>query len=160
MSTGHHERKDSLNLLPQSVGVRVYSQHGYVGSGRTNRNSRRDDAASHGSGSWKRVMLRFDCELGVSPGVGRAIRVRASGILHAIESITITFNQQVVYTINRGSQGGIAQKLMNAVIPNSEDVDSVKTSAEWIYDLSRQNLTLPTQTTSPTTIILQTMTTL
>ena len=51
---------------------------------------------------WKRVMIRFDCGMGVSPGPGRSIRACALGILHAIESITITFDQQTV-TISGGS---------------------------------------------------------
>lgn len=94
---------------------------------------------------WKSVFLRFDCGLGANPGVAPAqvtgIAATCLSMLHAIESISIIVDQQIVHTVSNGAQGVIAQKYMDAVTKRmSEDVGDGQSANQYIYYMAREEL--------------------
>ena len=64
------------------------------------------------------MLLRFDCGL-QQAGAVTLIRMSAAGILHCTEEITISIDNQQIWSIQNGSAGNIAQKYIDAVIARS-----------------------------------------
>ena len=87
---------------------------------------------------WKSVLLRFDCGLGQIVGDVTGIRMNVLGFLHAIESISILADQQVIHTVDGGSRGLIAQKYLDSILKRMpEDIHNGRSAAEYIYNLCR-----------------------
>ena len=94
---------------------------------------------------WRRMVLKFDCGLGATPGDAFynviSISMNALNFLHAIESISITVDQQLVHTVSGGAQGALAQKYIDAVVKRMPEDASDGTSAfQYIYNLARQDV--------------------
>ena len=99
---------------------------------------------------WKSVFLRFDCGLNATPGVAPAqvtgIAATCLSMLHAIESISIIADQQIIHTVSNGAQGLIAQKYMDAVTRRmSEDVGDGQSANQYIYYMEQQGLPMEQQ---------------
>ena len=91
---------------------------------------------------WRRMVLRFDCGLDtpVTAGVTN-IRMHPLCILNCIEEITLSADNQVVVSLQNGTQGLIAQKFVDSVIGRApENTISGDSVAQFLHDLSRTSI--------------------